>query len=869
MSEMKKYLTFVFSAVFCLFCAGAVARDANTMTRGQTKSVVKTQNTRSISNRSAVNKTVSARTVGSVTTLKPRTATTQSVATRTPVNTNGAKNQRDTIVKKQNVSVRAAIQTGNGTVSETRTGTEYEQCKTAFFTCMDQFCQLKNDNFRRCSCSDKVFEYQEKTEKYQDISTRLTEFAENLDIVGMTKEQAIAMKTATEGEDALTEDKSSSKQLLQAIMNAIKGEDSSVGGKYQSLNSIAPLSDVSNPFGTGGNGQIIAAYNGVNLYKAVYPQCRNAIKSDCTDASLQRAVNAYLMAIEQDCNTVASALSNQQKALKTTNYESSAMLDLARVENRKKHNSSDIAKCISDVEKAIQSNEVCGLGYYKCLDNGQYIDVTTGEPLTGVQDFYKLGEQLTFVPDRDIQNQKLSEILANNTFITFFENKTKKFAKDALDKCTEKSEEVWKQYLDRALLDIYYAQQSKVKTIRDDCFKLVSACYKNQKTAIQSGMANIDDDYSIYLGASVANLSQQMCNDYINSCNSMFAGDVVKAYIDAKTQSDSDDSCRTIAQNCFDSFGGTNFENFYSLQNGVIERDKAIDWFTLYDYTENGKVLSLCAQELVNTNGCNDAATLERVFGGVDKFKSGDTVKYTSLETQELPDNATIADAIDRHLRPTGVATEVYNKIVNILTTQCEQVHGGFVPAQYAEYYGYNPANFCQIGTENTSNYFYKQHPSSSCQSVGATGKPENTLNAFYHFKPNENMCPAGYMDKIDIQSWGICSCWENGRYRSKNGTIATCKPILPMRFDTSDMANIGSGQLVEEGSCTEDKIPMHPEDTIWTGEGIYYPNQWCTNSVFDTSSGVLCPTLYLKEKNCALESNSDKPICIPADNTR
>ena len=231
--------------------------------------------------------------------------------------------------------------------------------------------------------------------------------------------------------------------------------------------------------------------------------------------------------------------------------------------------------------------------------------------------------------------------------------------------------------------------------------------------------------------------------------------------------------------------------------------------------------------------------------------------------------NATIADAIDRHLRPTGVATEVYNKIVNILTTQCEQVHGGFVPAQYAEYYGYNPANFCQIGTENTSNYFYKQHPSSSCQSVGATGKPENTLNAFYHFKPNENMCPAGYMDKIDIQSWGICSCWENGRYRSKNGTIATCKPILPMRFDTSDMANIGSGQLVEEGSCTEDKIPMHPEDTIWTGEGIYYPNQWCTNSVFDTSSGVLCPTLYLKEKNCALESNSDKPICIPADNTR
>ena len=49
---------------------------------------------------------------------------------------------------------------------------------------------------------------------------------------GMTYEQAIAMKTAAEGEDALTEDKSASKQLLQAIMNAIKGEESSVSGKY-------------------------------------------------------------------------------------------------------------------------------------------------------------------------------------------------------------------------------------------------------------------------------------------------------------------------------------------------------------------------------------------------------------------------------------------------------------------------------------------------------------------------------------------------------------------------------------------------------------------------------------------------------------
>ena len=124
---------------------------------------------------------------------------------------------------------------------------------------MDQFCELKNDSFRRCSCNDKVFKYQEISDTYQNVGERLTEFTENLDVVGLTREQATAMKTATEGEDALTEDKSASKQLLQAIMNAIKGEDSTVGGKYQNLNSLVISPDMSHAYGMNDYGQIIAA----------------------------------------------------------------------------------------------------------------------------------------------------------------------------------------------------------------------------------------------------------------------------------------------------------------------------------------------------------------------------------------------------------------------------------------------------------------------------------------------------------------------------------------------------------------------------------------------------------------------------------
>lgn len=819
---MKKFLTFVFTAIICVFGADAATRDETTAQRGKNTSVTTTQNTRSISNRSAIKKSVSARTAGPISVLKSRSAS-QNVATRTPM-VQTTKTQRSATVKKQNILSRAATQTSNTNTTETRTGAEYEQCKTAFFTCMDQFCQLKNDNFRRCSCNDKVFKYQEISDTYQNVNERLTEFTENLDVVGMTAAQATAMKKSTEGEDALTEDKSASKQLLQAIMNAIKGEDSTVGGKYQNLNSLVISPDMSNAFGMNDYGQIIASYNGANLYKAVYPQCRNAVKEDCNNASLQRAVNAYLMAIEQDCNTVESALYEKKKTLKASTYESSAMLDLARVENRQTHNSDDISTCLANVESAIQSEEVCGAAYHKCLDNGQFIDVTTGAPLTGVKNFYELGTLLTFKTNENIQNQKLSTIAGNKTFVQFFENKTKKFAADALDKCTEKSDYVWQQYLDRALLDIYYAQQSKVKTIKNSCFDLVAACYDNQTTAIETAMTNLTGEYTINLQPSTLKLTQEMCNDYIESCNSMFAGDVIKDYMNKKTVSDSEKACRKIAQNCFDNFGGTGYENFYSLQNGVIKAGKALDWFALYERKDDEKpeILSPCAQELKNTAGCNSEEILEHVFGGFDKYADDD---YRYIENNI---------DYDRHLRPSGVASEVYTQVLASLSAQCDQLHGFFVEARLATYYGYRKSNFCQINQNS---------------GVFASGG-DATLDYWYNFKKNEDMCPMGYASKIDIQSWGMCSCWENGNYRSKNGLIETCMPLLPVRDSyVSTNSNFSDGAL-----CTEEMRADNP------GSNTYNYNAWCQQTVM-SSRGQICPLMNVIKK----ETGDDKEILCKA----
>ncbi len=821
--EMKKILYFALICAFCMCNAESATRTENATSRGKNTNIITTHNkttARSTTSRNAVRTTVSARGAKNVSILTPRSAT-KNVATRTPVSR--------TATQQKTVTARAAANTQ--TASETRIGAEYEQCKTAFFTCMDQFCQLKNDSFRRCSCNDRVFEFQDISETYQKASEKLTEFTEDLDVVGMTREQAIAMKTASEGEDALTEDKSASKQLLQAIMNSINGGDTSVGGKYKDLNSVTISADMSNAFGMDDSGQIIASYNGATLYKAVYPKCRNAVQEDCNKASLQRAVNAYLMAIEQDCNSVESALNAQKKSLKASTHQSSAMLDLARVENRKKHNSDDVTTCLVNVENAIKSEEVCGANYHKCLDNGQYIDVTTGAPLTGVVDFYKLEELLTFKTDVDLKDQKLSTIQNNLSFVQFFENKTKKFAKDALDKCSEDADYVWQQYLDRALLDIYYAQKSKVKEIKQSCLDLVATCYDNQSTAIEKAMANLTGDSTLLLKPAAISLTTQMCSKYIDSCNGMFSNEngksIIQDYITTKDNSDSLNACRAIAQQCFDKFGGTGYNNLYATQSGLFASGEALDWFSLYD-TDGKTVLSPCAKQVAETPECNNENnkfTLEEIFGGFNKYATNDGIVYSSVGNTDK----------DRTIRTSGVATEIYYKILDNLNNHCSGLGGNFVEYKNAAQSGYKPSNLCQIDSKNADSVFY----------IDSSNNTPKSLVYWYHFTSEENICPANYGVMVDTQSWGICSCWEHGGYRSRNGTIATCRPLLPAITGTSTTEDELCKEEVlckDPNQYAENDVPYNCRQPRSKSTNANY-DYWCQQTVF-SSSGQICPTM-------------------------
>lgn len=851
---MNKILVFITNLLVCIGFANAAVRDGTAISRNKDnkQSSVQTQSRTS---------TVVKRSTPARTTLTPRSLSTNSrsaISGRTqPQQTTGRASKRS-IVLPQIAQVTARSATTPTSSSETtKTGAEYEQCKNTYFSCMDQFCSLKNDDYRRCSCNNRVFDLADVRETLQQAGEKLTVFTESLDVVGMTAAQAKSMRTESEGETALTKDNSASKALLQAIMNSIRGDDSSVGGKYSDLNSINISFDTTNAFGAVDAGQTIATYNGDALYNAVYPQCRNAVRADCNDASLQRAITAYLMAIEQDCNTVQTAIEQTQKQMKSAVREGSAMLDLARIENRQKHNSSDITTCINDVESAILSEQVCGANYHKCLDNGEFIDITTGAPITGVQDFYKLEKMLSFNDGVEASQQKLAKNPGNRTFVQNFEARTKKFAQPALDKCVEKADIVWSEYLNKAMLDIYYAQRSKVAEIKQGCFDYISACYINSDKALTAAMADLTDDNKIPLQPGKIVLSTQMCADYINSCNNMFDNNIIADFINTQQTTDTLAACRAVVKQCFDKYGGTNYENFYYPYSGLFEPDSkfAPDWFTLYD-TDGVTLKSECAKQLQDIDACNDPETIEKTFGGFDAFyaeepenneetpttnnetryKKSDS--YTDLYIYGLKKETGFID--HRFTRPTGVATEVYNQIISILTTQCTNLQGRFIEIQFIKKNTYDPNNLCLAKFNKDSPYY--------------------DITAAYKISDGENMCPRDYNLSVATKSWGACLCWENGARRSKWGKSAKCVAALPVAplGETTDTDGTKTPILAEDANCKDLKVKF-PEKVKFpqTVNKTFSADSWCTQDQI-TNLNQVCPLNYTVTES----ENSEKTTC-------
>lgn|GEM_PF-1714331 len=408
-----------------------------------------------------------------------------------------------------NVVARAAMLTPpDASMSE-----GYNSCRDAYFTCMDQFCANKDDTYRRCACSSRLDGLREMERKVNQTKESLQNFADyNIDAVSKTAKEVAASLTATAGESAALKDKSESAQKLagiSAVLGGAKSKALSTAGRLDIAGDISAIWSTPDFIG----GADIMNLEGEALYSQVHGQCIDMIASVCPrEATLRMVVSAYGMYIEQDCNVIQAAIEGKKTAAAATVRATGRELDLARLQNYNAHNSTAINECIAQVRKDVTSENACGKDYVHCLDvTGLFLDYNTGVPIYS-SDFFKLEKQTSL--DGDFLNS------TSNRLLTSMLEDKKKFAERGLDTCRDLADDVWREFKRQAIVEIYQAQQARVKQVRDECLSTVNQCY-DEKIGQLKNFGNIDEQ--MIIGQSVGT-AEALCQEKMHACSNVFGG---------------------------------------------------------------------------------------------------------------------------------------------------------------------------------------------------------------------------------------------------------------------------------------------------------------------------------------------------------
>lgn len=415
-------------------------------------------------------------------------------------------------------------------------GGGYAECRTAYATCMDQFCANANDTYRRCICSARYDEFRNTENAIDQALTLLAQFQDNnLNAVGLSAAEVNAMYSATEGENAIKKDTSAAGQMLAEINDLLSGRSSSSGVENANAAASAGVlsidftSDMDDIWGDSGSsifdtdtGVDLAALTGQELYAEAARQCLEVVGDSCeNDAVLTMARSAYGIMVTQDCNLYERNINAQKENLEQTVRTAEKYLREARLEEYQSHNSADVNECITNVRNAILTDVACGPNYEKCMDpTGAYINSTTGEPIYSPRLFQL--ENLIGL------SGTVGDVLADNQSFDDFLDEKRIYAQTALDSCRDIADTVWTEFKRQALIEIAQSQDEKLEEVKMSCVSTVAECYDTQSGALR----DFDTTTAQYSGAISAAAARQMCQDQVIACASLY-GNNEKCTFDA------------------------------------------------------------------------------------------------------------------------------------------------------------------------------------------------------------------------------------------------------------------------------------------------------------------------------------------------
>lgn len=292
----------------------------------------------------------------------------------------------------------AIVATDTSEMDELAELTDY--CKAQYMACMDNYCNVLDENQGRCSCSANLKNYAKSEAALKQATEELQEVAQKIQYIGLSAREVETLFTQTEAEQTMqtktdtTQLKTSLDKVKDMIIEARSGNaTSSSSGLNFDVSGLLDFTIDSTGFdlssflgGFMGSGNTVSNQRGEELFKTATNRCKANVLRSCTAQGVDASTitNAYDLEIDKECIAYEKSLNESNDEMAATVRNAKNVLQKARLMVAQSKNEYDMRGCINALDACMQDEFVCGSDYENCLDpTGRYI--VNGEIVVGSQ----------------------------------------------------------------------------------------------------------------------------------------------------------------------------------------------------------------------------------------------------------------------------------------------------------------------------------------------------------------------------------------------------------------------------------------------------------------------------------------------------
>ena len=265
-----------------------------------------------------------------------------------------------------------------------------DYCKEQYAACMDNYCNVLDDNQGRCSCSKNIKSYEKTENALEQITESFQNVVQQIRYIGLSSDQIESLFTETEAELTMksTTDSSRLKNSLDLIKKKIvdvstpSASSSVTNGLSLDINGLLTADftagfDLNSFLNMNSNSNdSVSNQRGEQLYKTASNRCKTSVLNSCANQGIDITVitNAYDLEIDKQCILYERSLNDANAEMKQNVTNASTILQQARLLLAQNRNSYDLRGCIAAIDSCMQDEYVCGSDYELCLDpTGKYI----------------------------------------------------------------------------------------------------------------------------------------------------------------------------------------------------------------------------------------------------------------------------------------------------------------------------------------------------------------------------------------------------------------------------------------------------------------------------------------------------------------